>query len=271
VRIDARDRETRAKVPVDVATGWYAKTNDPRTWSTYEQTVAAYAKGDLEGIGHARVNDQVFIDLDGCVSQKRIEPWAEEVIHALGSYTEFSPSDGIHIIGRGKLPSGRRQFDFGDRPHHGLAFYTGPRYFTASGRRLSDHSEIRESPALLGIWEQYCGNPKTARPEARSESRASDPDDGADERLIRRASRAGGKFRRLWTGDWEDYASQSEADLALMCKLAFWTGSDEERMLRLFDRSRLAERAKWEERPDYRERTVAKAIELTEDAWEGEK
>ena len=271
MHVDARGGVSRTKVPIDIETGEYARTNDSRTWSTYEQAVAAYRDGALEGVGHARVEDEVFLDLDGCVVNGRILPWAEEVVHAADTYAEFSPNDGVHIIGRGKLPLGRRQHSFGDRAHHGIAFYDGSRYFTVTGRRISTHSEVRESPALLGIWEQYCGGPKTASRKTRKESRASVLDDSADERLIRRASRAGGKFRRLWAGDWaEDYPSQSEGDLALLCKLAFWTGNDAERMERLFNLSAPAERAKWQERKDYRERTIARAIELTEDMWEGE-
>ena len=44
-----------------------------------------------------------------------------------------------------------------------------------------------------------------------------------------------------------DYNSQSEADLALTGKLAFWTGCDTERMDKLFRRSKLF-RPKWDEK-----------------------
>jgi primase-polymerase (primpol)-like protein len=261
----------QTKVPIDVETGEYARTNDPSTWSTQERAITAYRNGTLEGVGHARIDDQVFIDGDGCVVNGRILPWAQEIIHALNTYAEFSPNDGIHIIARGKLPPGKRQFSFNDRPHHGIAFYDGNRYFTATGRRITSHSDIRESPALLEIWKQYCGGSKTAG-ETRREIRVSVPDNDADQQLIERASRSRDRgFRRLWAGDWEnDYPSQSEADFALLRKLGFWTGNDRERMERLFSLSALANRAKWEEREDYREITILRAIEMTEDTWKSE-
>jgi len=55
---------------------------------------------------------------------------------------------------------------------------------------------------------------------------------------------------------------QSEADLALCSALAFWTGRDADRIDRLFRSSGLM-REKWE-RADYREETIAKAVERSE-------
>ena len=72
----------------------------------------------------------------------------------------------------------------------------------------------------------------------------------------------------LWEGRWEKlYDSQSEADLALCSILAFWCdpekkSPDSDRLDRLFRRSSLY-REKWE-RDDYREDTIAMAVELEE-------
>ena len=71
-----------------------------------------------------------------------------------------------------------------------------------------------------------------------------------DASVFERATRAanGEKFRRLWAGDWEaaGYPSQSEADLALVGLLAYWTGGNAVQMDRLFRQSGLM-RAKWDE------------------------
>lgn len=94
-----------------------------------------------------------------------------------------------------------------------------------------------------------------------------------DAELIDRAHKAanGGKFSRLWAGDWEGagYPSQSEADLALAEILAFWTGGDPERIDRLFRQSGLY-RDKWA-RPDYRDRTIARALSMTTEFYNQEK
>jgi hypothetical protein len=85
--------------------------------------------------------------------------------------------------------------------------------------------------------------------------------------VIARARNAndGGKFARLWDAQWSDYASQSEADLALCVKLAFWTNRDAARIDALFRRSGLM-REKWN-REDYRTATIGRAIEQTAETW----
>jgi putative DNA primase/helicase len=69
------------------------------------------------------------------------------------------------------------------------------------------------------------------------------------------------KFTRLWEGNTDGYASQSEADLALCCKLAFWTPNAAQ-IDRLFRQSKLM-RDKWDEKrgkQTYGERTIAAAL-----------
>jgi hypothetical protein len=63
-------------------------------------------------------------------------------------------------------------------------------------------------------------------------------------------------------GDWSDYTSRSEGDLALCTHLAFWTKKDPARIDSLFRQSGLMREDKWG-RDDYRERTIEKAIALT--------
>jgi len=83
----------------------------------------------------------------------------------------------------------------------------------------------------------------------------------SDDTLINIALRAknGERFRKLFYGEISEYNSQSEADLALCSILAFYTNCDNERINRLFRKSRLY-RSKWE-RDDYRENTIFKAIQ----------
>jgi putative DNA primase/helicase len=88
-----------------------------------------------------------------------------------------------------------------------------------------------------------------------------------DAALIRRALDAanGDKLRRLLEGDWTGYASQSEAELALMDIAAFWTGCDAGRMDNWYRQSKFP-RDKWDERHSgdgrtYGEMTIEKAIE----------
>lgn len=100
-------------------------------------------------------------------------------------------------------------------------------------------------------------------------SMPAEPLDLDDEELLSLALNAddGGKFSKLWAGDWDkaEYASHSEVDLALCCKLAFWTGRDKARMDRLFRQSKLY-RKKWD-RADYSGATLDRAIDLCDEVY----
>src|SRR5215210_6863465 len=82
----------------------------------------------------------------------------------------------------------------------------------------------------------------------------------SNEEVISRARSAknGLKLEKLWRGDTNGYESHSEADLALLGMLAFWT-QDEAQLESLFWDSSLVN-SKWETRPDYRHRTIRRAL-----------
>ena len=91
----------------------------------------------------------------------------------------------------------------------------------------------------------------------------------SDDKIIEKAKSAknGARFSRLWSGDTSgNDGDHSAADLALCMILAFWCGADLIRIDRLFRQSRLM-RDKWRQRPDYRRRTIDRAIEGTRDSY----
>jgi AAA domain/NrS-1 polymerase HBD domain len=86
-----------------------------------------------------------------------------------------------------------------------------------------------------------------------------------DEEVISlaRSAKNAAKFEALWQGDISGYASHSEADQALISLLAFYA-QDEAQLDSLYRRSGLC-REKWLKRPDYRQRTIQRALSnLTE-------
>lgn len=88
--------------------------------------------------------------------------------------------------------------------------------------------------------------------------------DFSDAELIEKAKNAknGTKFTALWEGDLSEYGNNhSDADCALCCLLAFWTGGDRGRIDRLFRQSGLCREEKWVKREDYRDLTINKALE----------
>lgn len=98
--------ELPSKRPLSV-TGGPASSTDPSTWSTYDDAFAAFVGGVGNAAGFVLNHDMgiVVIDLDHCVSNGIVEPWAQEIIDRIDSYTELSQSgEGIHIFARGKMP-----------------------------------------------------------------------------------------------------------------------------------------------------------------------
>jgi primase-polymerase (primpol)-like protein len=95
-----------------------------------------------------------------------------------------------------------------------------------------------------------------------------------DEALLEKARRAsnGPKFERLWAGNTGGYESNSEADMALCCLLAFWSGGNQRQMDRLFRQSGLL-REKWDEvhfadGSTYGEKTIERAISNTSEFYD---
>jgi hypothetical protein len=78
------------------------------------------------------------------------------------------------------------------------------------------------------------------------------------------------KFNDLFNGIWKGkYESQSEADLAFCCMLAFWCKKDPVQVDNIFCQSRLF-RPKWDEKHGkltYGEMTIQKAIDRTEKVY----
>jgi hypothetical protein len=258
------------KAPFNARSHKHARSNDPTTWSDFGTAVEALKRG-YAGIGFCLTEPLVGIDLDDCRPDGRDEPWAAEIIGELNTYTEVSPSGrGVRMMAKGDLPDGRRQKDFGDRPHHGIGLYEagGPRYLTITGNRIGGNGIIAERTAELHRIHARLFPPE-AKPKAEKKAKGVPR---KDSELIDRAMNAkdGGKFSRLWSGDTTGYPSASEADLALCMKLAFWTDRDEARIDALFRQSGMM-RDKWADRADYRERTIASALarqtETVGNAW----
>jgi hypothetical protein len=260
------------KLPIDPCTGGLASSTSPKTWSTAEAACTAAKKWALTGIGFVFSDSDAYggVDLDNCrdANTGEITDWAWQIVRELNSYTELSPSGtGLHTIVRGKLPAGQ-----GNQIAHGdgkVEMFSRARYFTFTGTHVTGTpTEVfdRQSELLL-LHEKLFASRNSKYTSTHSPP--SSPILASDDDLIARARKAQNrsKFERLWNGQWEgEYPSQSEADLALCCLLAFWTGKDSSRMDALFRRSGMMQE-KWL-REKYREETMDKAIAMTGDTWD---
>jgi hypothetical protein len=264
------------KEPIDIHTGRHAKADDSKTWCDFPTAVRNYGLLQCDGIGLCLTADYVFIDLDGVFGPDGNSvpfPWAERIITLISgrAYLEKSiTGTGLHGVGRGVVPPGRREFDDRNRPHTGYAFYDRNRFFTFSGNVLPGSAEICDlTPQLATLHRELFPGPKPrSRGHGDVSQHATNELSLNDSELLERARAAANadKFSRLWAGDWSDYPSRSEADSALCCMLAFWTGRDIKRIDRLFRQSGLM-REKWL-RDDYRDNTIRNACCATSEVWE---
>jgi primase-polymerase (primpol)-like protein len=271
------------KVPLDPTSvsGAYASTADPATWGSFESALQRATAPDVDGIGFVFTSEDPFVgvDLDDCRDESGLSDEAIEIITRLHSYTEVSPSgSGLHVLVRGELPEGPRR-------KGGVEAYDDARYFTMTGERLAGTPrEINErSGPLRRVHERFladesAGDQSSGESEIATARVGLNIDQSAvtaldDETLLEKAHDAenGEKFARLWRGDTAGYDSNSEADMALCCLLAFWTGRDPQRVDELFRRSGLL-RTKWDDvhyadGSTYGEKTVERACQRTTEAY----
>jgi len=248
-----------------------ASSTDPTTWTTFPACFAALTTSNVyDGLGFMLGNGFAGIDLDHVLTSEGLHPEAGKIVRALDSYTEISPSgSGVKILARGTLPPGWRKKNAPKFPVT-IEMYDAARFFTITGNRLNIVSPFVKTRGA-----------EIAALHARVASESDDTRNGhetieptspgmSDDEILRRASIAanGAKFLRLWAGDTNGYGSPSESDLALCSILAFWT-QDGEQLERLFGQSKLAERSKWQDRADYRERTIRSALTALDETYTG--
>ncbi|WP_440992296.1 phage NrS-1 polymerase family protein [Haloarchaeobius baliensis] len=267
----AKERDGKmTKIPIDPQTGSFASVSDPDTWTIYE--VALGASESEDGLGFVFTEDDPFVgvDLDDCREDGELTDWAVDIVERLDSYTEVSPSGtGVHVLIEGMIPSTKSRSG-------SFECYDSARFFTMTGDHVGGTpAGIEErQDAFAPVYDQYVYGDDESSTEERAKKRGtvSTPTSLSDAELIEKARNAknGVKFESLWNGSTAGYESQSEADMALCCLLAFWTGNDEARMDRLFRESGLY-REKWDEvhyadGSSYGEQTVANAVKLSSGA-----
>jgi putative DNA primase/helicase len=254
--VQERGSEKLKKPPIDPQTGKKADKTDPDTWGTYEQAVAAVRQYDLEGVGFAVSEDDpyCFVDLDNCIEDGEIKPWALKIVERLDSYTEISPSGtGLRVWIRGTKPGSRCKRKYHDGK---VEIYDARQFSTVTGRVLRDRP-IRSAHAELEalyweLWAERTGEPQRAAVTRRAASGEFCDDDESLLQKARNAKRTGAVFARLYDHgdrsvlDDSSDKSHSGADIALCGMLAYWTGKDRARMDRLFRGSALMS-GKWDE------------------------
>lgn len=149
-------------------TGNLAESDNPGSWTSLETARKAYEAMNYEGVGYMFHEGDPFcgIDLDGCrrPDTGAVAPWAKEIILALDSYAEVSPSGtGVKVWIAGKSPfdSGKKKaLDFPqwcETKKPGIEIYDKLRYFAVTGWRLV--GPVDPQPRDIGwLKEQFWTN-----------------------------------------------------------------------------------------------------------------
>lgn len=248
-----------AKIPVDPKTLNDAKANDPSTWASFAEAVAAAERHGLAGIGIEFANGVFGVDLDGVINAGQLSPEAADIVATLDSYTEYSPSGtGLHILCKGSIPPGKRR-------KGAVEMYETGRFFTVTGKPYGTPRELQErTQAAAIVHRRYIDpqEPTGAQESPRAPQRGTETD--AD--ILHKAfnCRNGAEIRALYNGDTSAQGGDhSAADLALVNHLCYWTNGDAAAIDRLFRSSGLM-RDKWD-RPEstfgtYGNRTIQTAL-----------
>jgi primase-polymerase (primpol)-like protein len=246
-----------------------ASSNEATTWASYP-IAANVARLTQSGLGFVFNGDGlVGIDLDHCVQDGQIAPFAMEVVYRLWSYTEMSPSGtGLHVFCRGRLPRAGRKAHVDSSA---IEAYTSGRYFTVTGRGLpwTPDEPQDAGDGLEWLVDTYFPSPTIAESATNGEG-TNAPDDAILE-AARAASNGDGFIELYDLGDLSRFnGDHSRADASLMARLAFYTGRNSEQMERLFSASALGQREKWQYRQDYRERTIERACQQAAVVYSGD-
>ena len=182
------------KPPINPYTLWDARTNDPATWATYSEAEANTGKtathkdskhkdefgfattvrANIEGAGLVLARGYCGVDFDHVIDEDgNIAPWALEILEALDTYTEISPSGtGLHgllfcgdLLEAGKSFSGQftltkeGKITSEAEKKCELEIYfptTGGRYFTVTGNVFRDRPINKNAGQVLkNLYESY--------------------------------------------------------------------------------------------------------------------
>lgn len=257
----------------------FGKSDDPSTWHTLEQAQLIQGKDPNKGVGlmFGLKKQLLGIDIDHCLTDGVLDYHEEadkifELIKVADTYCEISPSGtGLHLFLLIDEP-----LDLIANKHAPFELYTNRRYFTVTFNPFGIERPVRtvslaEANDILSVtgypWARLSDEALRPAP-VRSETTFDDDD------LVKKmfSAKGGAKIKALYDGDTSAYNNDhSNADMALLSHLAFWTQGDKDQMERLWLASPLGLRAKTQERADYRDRSIKHALDNCKEYYKPKK
>ena len=227
----------QTKVPYRT-NGMRAASDNPETFTSFDQAVAAYQKGGYSGLGLGIFNGFCAVDIDHCIDNdapggSKLSGMAQDIIDTMDSYTEVSPSGtGIRILFKAKgFPYDKSKYYINNQKR-GLEVYiegATKKYVTVTGQSWNHKPIAERSEQIAAVLDKYMRR-QEQKPAEQPISRLDAPV------YLRRGLDADKRMRALWDGH-RDTTDESGNDLALFNKLAYWCSRDEGQMIDAFLRS----------------------------------
>jgi putative DNA primase/helicase len=274
------------KVPVNVE-GQPVSALDPANWMTgRDAALRASVLGCGVGLVITESGGLACVDIDKAWDGRAWAPHVSTILGQFpGAYVEVSQSgQGLHVIFACKpVPSHKTR----NAALH-LECYTRSRFIYLTGTHARGDARLDMTPQLVQFIAQHFGPADTGDASEWTDSPVPEwRGPGDDAELIQRALRSNSaqavwgsraSFADLWGANADvlarcfpsprdDAFNRSAADQALANWLAFYTGKNAERMLRLMRQSALV-RPKWE-RADYMRSTILRACADAREVYSG--
>lgn len=211
-------RTEKGKVPYDVVKGTLAKSNDRSTF--YQFGVVSKYLQYYDGLGIGIFNGFSAIDIDSCIVDGVISDMAQEIIDFCQSYTEISPSGtGIRIIFKNKkIDFDKSTYYINNRKLKLEIYIEGVtnKFVTITGNTIL-HCDVN-TVDIEYILNKYMK--KNTIVVNRNPTGVATTD--IDKFILKDK-----KLNELWNNNAPgSAANESELDLALCCKLAFYLQRD---------------------------------------------
>lgn len=252
------------KQPVNPHTLGNAGVGWANTWSSFELAYAVYQEHHLAGVGFVLTQEDPFVgvDLDNCVSEEDVTPFAAAVVQTLQSYTEYSPSGtGLRIlVAAPEYTQNRRTPD--------MELYSHSRFLTLTGHHLEGTPQEIATVSAEQITTLVPEATREVKPPEAS-FRERPPEHLSDMQLWERIfehDRYGEQHLKRFQGDLSfDRGDHSLGVLRLLNTLARWTEGDPAKMRAMMLLSPLAN-DKWfskRGKQDWLDYQIANAIAYT--------
>jgi hypothetical protein len=166
--------EKRGKVPV-TANGAWCDAHDSLNWHDYE-TAEMHGRR-FAGVAFviSAVDPYTGVDLDNCLEDGKLRPWAAEILARFDgvTYAEISPSGtGIKLTTRARKPGNASCAHTFASDRQKLECYDNRRFWTVTGNLYSDYREIGDGQAAVNwLCEKYLS---PARPQVKTTAPTAD-------------------------------------------------------------------------------------------------